>query len=234
MGAITGGHLEIYDEALASDPMVAFGLVDEWLRTDWRDLFAELRQRRPIFATPAYTLVTRFTDVTEVLTHEEIFTVRAFGPRLDAALGTPFMLGWDATPMNWREKGLMKVMLAPRDVADVRELVARLADEALDAAAATGRIEAVHGLFRHVALGVCERYFGYTGVDLQRLSGWIRAIITDCFANYRGDPDLQVASVQAGTELMAYLQGELATRRAAHQAGRPLPDDIFTRLVTTT
>ncbi|MEU4232312.1 cytochrome P450 [Nonomuraea sp. NPDC026600] len=238
MGAVdqttTGGHLERYDEALARAPMAAFGLVREWMRTDWRDLFAELRERRPIFVTPIFTIVTRFADVTEVLSREEVFSVRAFGPRLDAALGGPFMLGRDATPMNWRDKGLMRVMLDPRDVAGVRELTGRLADELLDAALPYGRIEAVHGLFRTVALGVSAQYFGFPGPDAQTLSRWTRAIVTDGFANFLGDPEIQAASARAGSEMVTYLRGRLAEHRAALRAGRELPDDVFARLAGTT
>ncbi|MFF5209213.1 cytochrome P450 [Streptosporangium sp. NPDC000396] len=237
MGAVdqatTGGYLERYDEALARDPMSAFGLVREWMRTDWRALFAELRERRPIFVTPAFTVVTRFADVTEVLSREEVFSVRAFGPRLDAALGGPFMLGWDATPMNWRDKGLMQVMLDPRDAADVRGLAGRLADEALDAAWPYGRVEAVHELFRHVALGVCAEYFGFPGPDPQTLSRWTRAIVTDGFANFLGDPEIQAASVRAGSEMVEHLRGRLAERRAALRAGQDPPDDVFARLAGT-
>ncbi len=238
MGAVdqatTGSHLERYDEALAGDAMSALGLVREWMRADWRSLFAELREQRPIFVTPAFTVVTRFADVVEVLSHEEVFTVRAFGPRLDAALDGPFMLAWDATPMNWREKGLMQVMLPPGDAADVRELAGRIADEALDAAWPHGRVEAVHELFRHVALGVCAKYFGFPGPDPQTLSRWTRAIITDGFANFLGDPQVQAASVRAGAEMKAYLYGRLAERRAALRTGEVLPDDVFARLVGTT
>ncbi|MED7925871.1 cytochrome P450 [Nonomuraea sp. LP-02] len=235
MGAVeqatTGGHLERYEEALARDPMAAFGLVREWMRTDWRSLFAELRERCPVFVTPAFTVVTRFADVVEVLSHEEVFSVRAFGPRLDAALGAPFMLARDATPMNWREKGLMQLMLDPRDAAGVRELAGRLADELLDAAWPDGRIEAVGGLFRPVALGVSARYFGVPGPDPQTLGRWTRAIVTDGFANFLGDPDLQAASVAAGAELVAHLRDRLAELRATLRAGRDLPDDVFARLV---
>lgn len=235
MGAVdqatTGGHLERYDEALARDPMSAFGLVREWMRTGWRSLFAELRERRPVFVTPAFTVVTRFADVIEVLSHEEVFSVRAFGPRLDAALGAPFMLGRDATPMNWREKGLMQLMLDPRDAAGVRELTGRLADELLDVAWPDGRLEAVGGLFRPVALGVCARYFGVPGPDPQTLGRWTRAIVADGFANFLGDPQLQAASVGAGRELVGYLRDRLAAHRATLRAGGDLPDDVFTRLV---
>ncbi|MEV0612002.1 cytochrome P450 [Nonomuraea sp. NPDC050404] len=231
MGAGSGGLLEEYDAALAKDAMSAFGLVREWMRTDWRSLFAELRERRPIFTTPAFTVVTRFADVTEVLSHEEVFSVRAFGPRLDAALGAPFMLGRDATPMNWREKGLMRLMLDPRDATRVRELTGRLADDLLDAALPAGRVEAVNELFRPVALGVCAEYFGVPGPEPLTLSRWTRAIVTDGFANFLGDPQIQAASVQAGAEMVGYLRDRLAERRAALRAGHDLPDDVFARLV---
>ncbi|MEU1386654.1 MULTISPECIES: cytochrome P450 [unclassified Nonomuraea] len=237
MGAVdqatTGGYLERYHQALAKDPIAAFGLVREWMRTDWRSLFAELRERRPVFVTPAFTVVTRFADVTEVLAHEQVFSVRAFGPRLDAALGGPFMLGRDATPMNWREKGLMQLMLAPEDAAGVRELTGRLADELLDAAGPGGRLEAVEGLFRPVALGVCARYFGVPGPDPLTLGRWTRAIVADGFANFLGDPELQAASVKAGAELVGHLRALLAEHRATLRAGRDLPDDVFARLVRT-
>lgn len=232
--AATGSHLERYDAALARDPIAAFGLVREWMRTDWRALFAELRERRPVFVTPAFTVVTRFADVTEVLSREEVFTVRVFGPRLDAALGGPFMLGWDATPMNWRDKGLMQVMLDPRDVQRVRALAGRVADELLDAAWPSGRIEAVHGLFRPVALAVCAEYFGVPGPDPRTLSRWTRAVVTDGFANYQGDPRIREESVRAGAEMIDYLRGRLAEYRAALRTGRALPDDVFARLAATT
>jgi cytochrome P450 len=239
MGAVdqatAGSHLERYDAAMARDPISAFALVREWMRTDWRAFFAELRDQRPVFVTPAFTVVTRFADVTEVLSREEAFTVRAFGPRLDAALGGAFMLARDATPMNWREKGLMQVMLAPQDWAHLRELAGRVADEALDSASQRGRIEAVHELFRHVALRVCGEYFGFPGPTPETLSKWTRAVITDGFANFQGDPAIQAASVRAGEEMIGYLRGLLAERRAAMAAGRaPLPDDVFARLIRTT
>ncbi len=239
MGAVeqttAGGYLEAYEQALARAPMSAFGLVREWMRTDWRNLFAELRERRPVFVTPAFTVVTRFADVTEVLSHEEVFSVRAFGPRLDAALGAPFMLGRDATPMNWREKGLMQAILDPGDAARVRDLTGRLADDLLDAAlsggASDGSVEAVGALFRPVALAVCARYFGVPGPDQATLSRWTRAVVADGFANFVGDPAMRAASEQAGAELVAHLRDLLARHRADLAAGRDLPDDVFTRLV---
>ena len=224
------GYLTEYDRVAATDPMRASGMVAAWIRGDWRPLFAQLRAERPVFSTAAFTLVTKFADVHEVLGHEKVFTVRPTRPQLDAALGSGFMLSRDATPLNWRERGLMQTMLAPRDVPTVRELVGRCADELLagftDAGPASGGgIEVVGDLFRPIALRVCQEYFGYRGVEAARLSGWVRDIIKDCYANPAGDPALHDTAVASGAALMNYLRSELGRRRAC-----PAVDDVFGRL----
>jgi cytochrome P450 len=220
-----GEYLTKYSRAASQDPLMAAGMVAAWIRGDWRGLFAELRAEDPVFATPAFTLVTKFADVCEVLAHERVFTVRATGPKLDAALGSGFMLSRDATPLNWRERGLMQVMLAPGDVPGVRELAGRSADACLDAVGG-GRFDVVGELFRPVALQVCEEYFGYRGVEPATLARWVRDVIKDCYANPLGDQAVHAAAVESGTGLMGYLRTELARRRGCPASG----DDVFGRL----
>jgi cytochrome P450 len=221
-----GEYLTKYRRAASQDPLMAAGMVAAWVRGDWRGLFAELRAEDPVFATPAFTLVTKYADVCEVLAHEQVFTVRATGPKLDAALGSGFMLSRDATPLNWRERGLMQVMLAPGDVPGVRELAGRSADACLDAAG-EGRFDVVGELFRPVALQVCEEYFGYRGVEPATLARWVRDVIKDCYANPLGDQAVHAAAVDSGAGLMGYLRTELARRRGRPASG----DDVFGRLV---
>ena len=222
----TDGYLARYDALRRTDPPAALALLAGWLRTDWRPLFAELRARRPVLATPGLTLVTRHEDVTEVLSHPESFTVGAYTRPMETALGCPVMLTRDATPMNWREKGLMQAMLAPEDVPALRALTGELADEALDAA--DGRIDVVGSLFRAVPLAVCGEYFGFPGPDPLTLSRWSRAIMTDVTANFAGDAEIRAASAEAGAEMMAYLRRLIAERRAG-----PPDTDILGRLVRT-
>lgn len=192
-------------------------MVAGWIRGDWRGLFAELRAHCPVFVTPAYTLVTKFADVHEVLGREKVFTVRPTSPQLDAALGSGFMLSRDATPLNWRERGLMQVMLDRRDVPVVRALAGRYADECLDTASTP--LDVVGDLFRPVALRVCEDYFGYRGLESATLAHWVRDIIKDCYANPLADQALHAAAVASGADLMQYLRAELARRRALLPAG---------------
>ncbi|MFC0038503.1 cytochrome P450 [Actinomadura rayongensis] len=222
---VTDGYLERYTNVAARDPAGATVLLAGWLRTDPQPLFAELRERQPVLVTPGFTLVTRYTDVTAVLTRDRAFTVAAYAPRLDGALGGPVMLSRDASALNWREKGLMQVVLAPEDAGRVRDLAGRRADAALDTAAPGGTIEAVGALFRHVPLAVCAEYFGFPGPDAATLSRWSRTIITDVTANLAGDPEIHAESVAAGAEMMAYLRKLVAERRTAPG------DDVLGRLL---
>ncbi|TDC62309.1 cytochrome P450 [Actinomadura sp. GC306] len=220
------GYLATYDALVKADPAAAQARLAGWLRTGWRELFAELRADRPVLAAPAFTLVTRHADVTEVLSQPASFPVSAYRPAMEGALGAPIMLTRDGTPMNWREKGLMQVMLAPEDVPAVRALTGELAEQALDGA--QGEFDAVRDLFRGVPLKVCARYFGFPGPDERTLSRWSRAVMTDVTANFAGDPRVRADAVTAGAEMMAYLRGLVAERRSA-----PGGTDVLGRLVRT-
>jgi hypothetical protein len=49
-------YLEQYDRIPPDRPRDRVALVNGWIRGDWRAFFAELRERRPVFQTPAYTM----------------------------------------------------------------------------------------------------------------------------------------------------------------------------------
>ncbi|MGI5170714.1 cytochrome P450 [Spirillospora sp. CA-253888] len=229
-------HLASYDAAMRADPMTAVMLAMGWLRSDWRAFTATLRAHRPILATPAFTLVTRYADVAEVLSLERVFTVADYARRLDPVLGGPCILTQDGTALKWRERGLMQLVLAPEDVPRVRELVGRVADEALDRAQPSGRVDAVQEVFRHVALRVCADHFGFPGPDPQTLSRWSRAVMTHVTANPLDDPGVQANALKAGGEMMAYLRELLVLRRRPDdtRSGPDDPDgDVVARLLHT-
>lgn len=229
-GAVS--YLDQYD-ALGGDLKAKVGLASRWIRTDWRPFFKELREKRPIFKAPTFTFVTKFADVTEVLSREKIFTVRPYAPHMDPVVG-PFMLARDETPLNWRERGIMQAVLKPEDLPRVLETAGRLADEALDAAAAQGRIDGVSKLGRYVPLRIVGDYFGFPGPDLAAMYRWSKATQTNMFKNLQNDPAIHKAAVQAGQEMKQYLTGLLAEKRAAVATENGnAAQDTFSRLVRT-
>ena len=89
--------LDEYD-ALADAPGEQAALVNLWLGTRSRELFFELRENRPILASPGATIVTRADDVREVLLHDAAFEVSAYVPRIQRLLGGPFIIGMSDCP----------------------------------------------------------------------------------------------------------------------------------------
>ncbi|MBW8485431.1 cytochrome P450 [Actinomadura sp. PM05-2] len=217
-----------HDALAASDPGGAALALLGLLRTDWRALLAELRAARPVLVTPAFTLVTRMADVREVLSLERVFTVADYARRLDPALGGPCVLTQDATPLKWRERGLMQVALAPEDVPRVRAVAGRAADEALDRAAPAGRVDVVQEVFRPAALRVCAEHLGFAGPDPATMSRWSREVIGHATANPLDDPAVRDRALAAGGAMMEHLHALVGAR-----GGGPPADSVAGRLLGT-
>jgi cytochrome P450 len=207
-------YLEQYDSIPMDRAAEKIQLVNRWIRTDWRPFFKELRENRPIFITPKFVLVTLFHDVQEVLSRENVFSVRLYAPKMDPVVGGPFMLARDNTETNWREKGIMQAMLQREDLPAVRKMSGEIAKASLDKWAETGKIEVVSQLGRYVPIRVCGDYFGFPGPDLESMYRWSRATQSDMFKNLPNDPQIHEASVQAGQEMTAYLAQLLQEKRA--------------------
>jgi cytochrome P450 len=206
-------YLEQYESIPIDRPAEKVQLVNRWIRTEWRSFFKELRENRPIFITPRFILVTLFHDVQEVLSRENVFSVRLYAPKMDPVVGGPFMLARDNTEINWREKSIMQTMLQREDLPAVRKMSGEIAKASLDKWAHTGQIEVIGQLGRYVPLRVCGDYFGFPGPDLESMYRWSRATQTDMFKNLPNDPQIHETSVQAGKEMTAYLAQLLEEKR---------------------
>jgi cytochrome P450 len=226
-------YLSDYDHIPQEHTQERVGFIARLIRTDPLGLFAELRTSRPIFATPSFTLVTRFKDVQEVLARNEVFTVRPYAPKMDPVVNGPFMLARDNTATNWREKSIMKAMLRPEDLPLVRSISATCAKAALDECAGARKIEVVSRLGRGVPAHVCDKYFGFPGPDSATLLRWSKATQSDMFKNLANDPAIHAASVQSGQEMRAYLNKLLIEKRMQVAADKSAAEDIFSRLMRT-
>lgn len=229
-------YLEKYDSIPMERVAEKAQLVSRWIRTDWRPFFKELRENRPIFETPAFTFVTLFKDVQEVLSREEVFSVRLYAPKMDPVVGSSFMLARDNTEVNWREKSIMQTMLQREELPAVRKMCGQIADASLDKWAESGKIEVVSQLGRYVPVRLGGDYFGFPGPDMESMYRWSRATQSDMFKNLPNDPAVHQASVQAGEEMRAYLSQLLAEKKEkiAKSGDRCYPmEDTFTRLLKT-
>ncbi len=205
-----------------------FAVVRRLIREQPRPFFEALREYMPILFTDQAVLVARSVDVHEVLRLPEVFTVDLNKAKMDH-----HMLAFDETTLNQRDKGIMRAVLNRDDLPLVRERVGALTDEALDAA--DGEIDLVPQVTRGVPLRLVETYFGLTGIGVEVMAGWSRAIQYDAFFNQPFD-QLDDADAVFQASRVAYQElgealGGLLYRRGAELASDPTADDIVARLL---
>jgi len=218
------GFLQEFD-ALA-DPAAKVGTVIKWLRTDWRGMYAQMREERPIVPTPAFTFVTRATDVLDVLAQPTLFSVRANQRSMDEAVG-PFMLARDETEINWEEKGLMRAVLRWEDLPHVRALATEVATQAIAQAEGPSSLDLVPNLARKVPLRIVQRIFGFDAPD-EKLLRWSFATQHGMFRNLPFSETVLTGCHSAGAEMRAWLWPFLAQKWASAPSGGT---DAVSRLV---
>ena len=222
--------LDQYDALPAGDAPARIGLFLQWLRSDWRELFAELREHRPVLDVPLFLLVTRWSDVVGVLSRPGTFNV-AYRAHMDPSVG-PFMLARDNSELNWHEKSVMRSLLRYNDLPVIRAVAGETAATALaDATRSSTTVDIVAALSRLVPLRVVQRCFGFAGPDDATMLRWSKATQLDMFYNLSDDPHIHAANVQAGTEMQKWLWDFLEQRKPWSEAQG---DDTVSRLLRMT
>ena len=249
-------YLERYD-ATPDDGKwtLARGWIDS--ETDALPFFKELREKRPVLATPSCTLIARYDDVIEALNMPRIFTVQLYWAKMTNGI---YLMAHDDDPLHYREKSIMQGLLNRDDVPRVRTMVAGIAKGLLDAAG--GHIEAVGGYTRMVPARIVQDYFGLRGGKVQDLMDWSYWNQVDNFYNQPFDlrtdaerkqiSDKHVAAnealakfieiivaerlpldkIEEGTSWFAAL-GRLIRKAFTHK-DEPALDDIVSRMLRST
>lgn len=166
-------YLAVYD---AASPSEKYPLVQKWMKTEPLPFFAQLRKERPILVTPECVLVTKFTDITDILKMPKIFTVDLYKPKM-AVTDTDegYLMAHDDDALHYREKSLMQGLLNREDLPHVRKVVADACKASVKQATdrdGHGHIEVVNDYCRHVPATMVQNYFGLDGGDEADLIRW--------------------------------------------------------------
>jgi cytochrome P450 len=226
--------LESYDALSAiGDPTARareqVALTRTWLKDRVDELFAELRESRPIFVAPGIACVSRRADVLEVLSQDRVFSVRPYASRMERTSGA-FFLGMPDSAQRDRELSIMRLALTREDVPAVRDNAAAECAALVAAARPSGRLDLVDGYARVVAARMVGVTFGTPGPDERTLMGWLRPLFRDIFLNLGDDPTVRAAADAAASDLKAYLLALVAERRSGGPRARP--QDALSRLVS--
>jgi cytochrome P450 len=183
-----------------------------------RPLFRLLRWLSPIFVFGKHAIVTRHPDVTEVLTRDSDFTIsQANAGKIDRIDG-PFILGMDESPQYDQEKTMLRQVVRPGDLENIREFVAETAGMLLEDARPRRRIDVVNGLTRIVPIRLLSEYFGMPGPDDPTMMRWMRDIFHYIFADLTNSQSVLQDALNSSADLRPYMDAQIALRKSQRPA----------------
>lgn len=186
-------------------------------------VFALLRTVQPILLVKDIAVVTRYDDVTEVLRHDEAFSVEPYAAAMQRLAGD-FILGTDEGALYERDVSIMRLAAPRTDIPALRDFCAEQAEAIV--AAGDGRVD-VADLTRRVPARLMGRWFGTPGDDEDQMIEWAMALFAEIFTNVAKDPEVSAKADRCAAQLRAYLDRTIAERKA----GPSRTDDVLGRLL---
>jgi cytochrome P450 len=206
--------------------------VKQHLIEDPEPVFAVLRRIAPILVLKNTAVVTRFDDVQEVLSRDDVFQV-TYKDKMEIVAGGPnFFLGMQNSPEYERDHAHMLTVVRREDIAQqVAPFVADTAERLV--AASAGRIDVVGQLGRLVPTRWIAAYFGCPSPSDEDLASWSTATFYYLFADIDNDPAVASAAREASAKTRAWLDASIAKRKAEFvHIGASQPDDVLGRCLT--
>ncbi len=192
-----------------------------------------LRQLMPVLLLGDRVFVSRFADVLEVLENPDYFGVVPIYQAAMLRTTGDFILGMDDPLAYEREARYVRAAVRPGDLERIAALISRRAGSLLDAAEATGSIDAASGYAHELALALVDEYFGVKGPDSASMTRWMRTIFWDLFLNLDQRAEVSQDALTAARELNPYLERQAAEIRSRLARGEGVPDTFFVRLVAS-
>ncbi len=200
-------HRDVQDVESRLEPVL-----QTWATAHAEDIFAILRDVKPILVTKHGVIVTRYDDVEEVLSREQVFNVPYAAKFAQLTDGGGFLLGVDGTPSYTRDLSTLQKAARREDLGTmVVPIVTGAANQAV--AGRTGRLDVVHDLAEPVLERFVTEYFGTPSPSPGKYVAWATVMSSYLFLQTGTDPQLEAAALKAGEGMRAALEGTIAARK---------------------
>ena len=195
-----------------------------------RTAFGVLREVKPIAKFGKTVIVTRYSDVVDVLKRQDDFTVHEIDGYKMEIMGTPFVLGMDSSPEATRDKNILMQVVKREDLALVRTIIKNIISDLLEQARPNKQIDTVKPYARLAGVRLVAQYFGVPA-DEPTMMRWQRAIFDEAFVNLQNDKAIHEEGMVAAKEINEYALKLIQDLQKQQQQG-PLPDNVLNRLIS--
>ncbi len=200
--------------------------IQTWATAHLNFIFGVLRFIKPILVLKKFALITRFTDVQEVLSRDDAFMVTYAEKMGIVTDGSNFFLGMEPTPRYTQDVSLMRIAIRRTDLDTiVAPLVEKYSTELV--AKADGHFDAVQDLSRIVPAMLVEEYMGVSGPTRDDLIEWTTNLFYYLFF-----PDISTESERLAVSNAALLRKQLDQLIKDRKASGEVKDDALGRLLS--
>ena len=187
-------------------------LISQWIATCPVEFFNELREKSPILKTPAFTIVTRYSDVQDVLTLNEIFTTDLLKQNVLKFIGNTVV---ELPPSSEYEKrkSILRLAFPMADISRYHQILLEEAKILLKNVKADTPFDLVDYAKRLPATAI-SMYLGLEGLPIDELIQWVHDINEGAVRNLGNSPQLNAAGGAASDALKSKIREILKTTRA--------------------
>jgi cytochrome P450 len=202
-------------EALTSveaEAMSFFDRLKRHLTQNPEPVFAVLRRVKPVLIFRNTALVTRFEDVQEVLSRDNVFPVTYKEKMEVIGDGGNFFLGMQNSPEYERDQSHMRTVIRRQDLPQlVQPFIAKTAESLV--LASGGSLDVVQQLGRVAPMRLIARYFGCPPTSEEDLASWSTVMFQYLFTDQDNDPAVDAAARGAAIQARAWLDAVIAERK---------------------
>jgi cytochrome P450 len=202
--------------AAAQDPAAAaqaqMQLIGKWIAVCPVPFFKELREAAPVLEAPAFTLVTRYADVQDVLTLNEIFTTDLLKQNMRQFIGNT-VVELPPSPEYEHRKSILRLAFPMADLARYRQILLEVATELLqDVRPQTPFDLAAYA--KKLPAAAISRYLGLGELPVEDVVRWMHDINEGAVRNLANLPQLNEPAAAASAAVKPKIMEILHRTRA--------------------
>jgi cytochrome P450 len=213
----------------APDPRAAaiaqMQLIGRWIAVSPVEFFNELREQSPIYKAPAFTLVTRYEDVRDVLTLNDIFTTDLLKHNMLKFIGNT-VVELPPSPEYERRKSILRLAFPKEDLHRYRKILLEESSRLLGNMKVGTPLD-VADYAKKLPAAAMSRYLGLGELPVDQVIKWMHDINEGAVRNLGNSPALNEPAAAASAEVKPKIM-EILQQTRAKLIGSPVsPQSSF-------
>jgi cytochrome P450 len=187
-------------------------LISHWISTSPIPFFNELRETAPIFKAPAFTLVTRYKDVQDVLTLNDIFTTDLLKQSILRFIGNT-VVELPPSPEYEQRKSVLRLAFPMADIERYHSILIETSASLLSDMRPDMSFDLV-GYATMLPARAISQYLGLGKLPSGQLVQWMHAINEGAVRNLGNAPQINEAAEAASREIKPLIRDILESTRS--------------------